>query len=132
MSDSQEILKLFTDILKVDLQVEAEELSEQEREKKNFLLFVDSYRTAVIRSNGLHEAYGIDLWNYEDLYAKSLEGLIYLAFPEPVAELVLWYVYEHSLAEDDDDRTVTDEDGNIYLIKTSEELYDLILKMEIK
>jgi len=131
MSDSKEIKNLFEDIFKVKLDVEAEVLSPEEKEKKYFLLFVDSYRDAVLRSGKLSDEYGIDLWSYEDLYAKSLEGLIYLAFPEPVAELVLWYIYEHSLAEDDEDRTVTDTDGNIYIIQNSEELYDLILKMDI-
>ena len=132
MSDSIEIKNLFEDILNVKLKLEAEVLSPQEQEKKHFLLFVDSYKEAVIRSQTLIEQHGIDLWAYEDLYAKSLEGLIYLAFPEPVAELVLWYVYEHSLAEDDSDRTVTDTEGNEHLINNSEELYELILKMDIE
>ena len=129
MSDSIEIKNLFEDILNVKLKLEAEVLSPQEQEKKHFLLFVDSYKEAVFRSQLLSEQHGIDLWSYEDLYAKSLEGLIYLAFPEPVAELVLWYVYEHSLAEDDSDRTITDKEGNEYLITNSVELYELILIM---
>jgi hypothetical protein len=132
MSDSIEIKNLFEDILNVKLKLEAEVLSPQEQEKKHFLLFVDSYKEAVFRSQLLSEQHGIDLWSYEDLYAKSLEGLIYLAFPEPVAELVLWYVYEHSLAEDDSDRTITDKEGNEYLITNSVELYELILKMDIE
>ena len=132
MSDSIEIKNLFEDILNVKLKLEAEVLSPQEQEKKHFLLFVDSYKEAVLRSQLLSEQHGIDLWSYEDLYAKSLEGLIYLAFPEPVAELVLWYVYEHSLAEDDSDRTITDKEGNEYLITNSVELYELILKMDIE
>jgi len=132
MSDLAGIKNLFEEVLQVDLKIEGEVLTPQEQEKKFFLLFVDSYREAVLRSQLLGEQYGIDLWEYENLYAKSLEGIIYLAFPEPVAELILWYVYEHTLAEDDSDRTVTDEEGNEYLISTSEELYELILKMDIE
>ena len=132
MSDLAGIKNLFEEVLQVDLKIEGEVLTPQEQEKKFFLLFVDSYREAVLRSQLLGEQYGIDLWEYENLYAKSLEGIIYLAFPEPVAELILWYVYEHTLAEDDSDRMVTDEEGNEYLISTSEELYELILKMDIE
>lgn len=132
MSDLSEIKNLFEEIFQVDLKIEGEPLSPQEQEKKFFLLFIDSYREAVLRSQSLSEQYGIDLWEYENLYAKSLEGIIYLAFPEPVVELILWYVYEHTLAEDDSDRMVTDEEGNEYLISTSEELYELILKMDIE
>jgi len=89
MSDLAGIKNLFEEVLQVDLKIEGEVLTPQEQEKKFFLLFVDSYREAVLRSQLLGEQYGIDLWEYENLYAKSLEGIIYLAFPEPVAELIL-------------------------------------------
>jgi hypothetical protein len=44
----------------------------------------------------MQEKFGLDLWSWEDLFAKSLEGLIYYTFEEEVAEVILWYIYEHS------------------------------------
>ena len=130
MEDIEEITEFFNSILGVEVEVDCVILNEEEKEKRNFLIFVDNYRNAVSRSAKLHEEYGIDIWAYEDTYAKSLEGLIYLAFPEDVAEVILWYIYEHPLAESDEDRTLQDTNGGKYLIETTEELYNLILILE--
>lgn len=130
MEDIEEITEFFNSILGVEVEVDCVILNEEEKEKRNFLIFVDNYRNAVSRSAKLHEEFGIDIWAYEDTYAKSLEGLIYLAFPEDVAEVILWYIYEHPLAESDEDRTLQDTNGGKYLIETTEELYNLILILE--
>jgi len=130
VEDIEEITEFFNSILGVEVEVDCVILNEEEKEKRNFLIFVDNYRNAVSRSAKLHEEYGIDIWAYEDTYAKSLEGLIYLAFPEDVAEVILWYIYEHPLAESDEDRTLQDTNGGKYLIETTEELYNLILILE--
>jgi len=130
VEDIEEITEFFNSILGVEVEVDCVILNEEEKEKRNFLIFVDNYRNAVSRSAKLHEEFGIDIWAYEDTYAKSLEGLIYLAFPEDVAEVILWYIYEHPLAESDEDRTLQDTNGGKYLIETTEELYNLILILE--
>jgi hypothetical protein len=130
MEELINIQDLFSSVLGVEVELDGEVLSEAELEKKNFILFVESYREAILRSTRLHEEYGIDIWAYEDLYAKSLEGLISLAFPADVCELILWYVYEHPLAENDTDKIVSDTEGNEYMIETAEELYNLIITLE--
>jgi len=130
MEELINIQDLFSSVLGVEVELDGEVLSEAELEKKNFILFVESYREAILRSTRLHEEYGIDIWAYEDLYAKSLEGLINLAFPADVCELILWYVYEHPLAENDTDKIVSDTEGNEYMIETAEELYNLIITLE--
>jgi hypothetical protein len=130
VEDIEEITGFFNSILGVEVEVDCVILNEEEKEKRNFLIFVDNYRNAVSRSAKLHEEFGIDIWAYEDTYAKSLEGLIYLAFPEDVAEVILWYIYEHPLAESDEDKTLQDTNGGKYLIETTEELYNLILILE--
>ena len=130
MENTDEITNLFNSVLGVKVEFDGKILTTEEKEKRNFLTFVDNYRNAVIRSTKLHEEYGIDIWAYENTYAKSLEGLIYLAFPEEVAELILWYIYEHPLAESDEDKTLQDTNGKKYLIETTEELYNLILILE--
>jgi hypothetical protein len=130
MEELINIQDLFSSVLGVEVELDGEVLSEAELEKKNFILFVESYREAILRSTKLHEEYGIDIWAYEDLYAKSLEGLINLAFPADVCELILWYVYEHPLAENDTDKIVSDTEGNEYMIETAEELYNLIITLE--
>ncbi len=130
MEEIDDIVSLFNSVLGIEVEFDGVILTEEQKEKRNFLTFVDNYRNAVIRSTKLHEEYGIDVWAYEDTYAKSLEGLIYLAFPEDIAEVILWYIYEHPLAESDEDKTLNDTDGNQYIINTSEELYNLIVTLQ--
>lgn len=130
MEEIDDIVSLFNSVLGIEVEFDGVILTEEQKEKRNFLTFVDNYRNAVIRSTKLHEEYGIDVWAYEDTYAKSLEGLIYLAFPEDIAEVILWYIYEHPLAESDEDKTLNDTEGNQYIINTSEELYNLIVTLQ--
>jgi hypothetical protein len=124
------IVDLFNSVLGIEVEFDGVILTDEQKEKRNFLIFVDNYRNAILRSLKLQEEFGIDAWAFEDTYAKSLEGLIYLAFPEDIAEVILWYVYEHPLAESDEDRTLNDTDGNAYIIHTSEELYNLIVTLQ--
>jgi len=124
------IVDLFNSVLGIEVEFDGVILTDEQKEKRNFLIFVDNYRNAILRSLKLQEEFGIDAWAFEDTYAKSLEGLIYLAFPEDIAEVILWYVYEHPLAESDEDRTLNDTEGNAYIIHTSEELYNLIVTLQ--
>ena len=130
MEEIDNIVDLFNSVLGIEVEFDGVILTDEQKEKRNFLIFVDNYRNAILRSLKLQEEFGIDAWAFEDTYAKSLEGLIYLAFPEDIAEVILWYVYEHPLAESDEDRTLNDTDGNAYIIHTSEELYNLIVTLQ--
>ena len=130
MEEIDDIVNLFNSVLGVEVEFDGVILTDEQKEKRNFLIFVDNYRNAILRSLKLQEEFGIDAWAFEDTYAKSLEGLIYLAFPEDIAEVILWYVYEHPLAESDEDKTLNDSNGNQYIIHTSEELYKLIVTLQ--
>ena len=130
MEEIDDIVNLFNSVLGVEVEFDGVILTDEQKEKRNFLIFVDNYRNAILRSLKLQEEFGIDAWAFEDTYAKSLEGLIYLAFPEDIAEVILWYVYEHPLAESDEDKTLNDSNGNQYVIHTSEELYKLIVTLQ--
>lgn len=130
MEEIDNIVDLFNSVLGIEVEFDGVILTDEQKEKRNFLIFVDNYRNAILRSLKLQEEFGIDAWAFEDTYAKSLEGLIYLAFPEDIAEVILWYIYEHPLAESDEDRTLNDTEGNAYIIHTSEELYNLIVTLQ--
>jgi hypothetical protein len=111
------------------IEIQGEVLTSEELTKKNFIIFVDNYKKAILRSREAQEKFGLDFWSWEDLFAKSLEGLIYYTFDDEVAEVILWYVYEHTLAEDEGDYVVTYEDDE-YVIKNAEDLYKLVLLLE--
>jgi hypothetical protein len=132
MNPKKDFRNLFRKVLGVDVEIEGTQLTPEELERKNFILFIENYQKAIIRSVEVEDKYNLDLWSWDDMYAKALEGLINFTFDELVAELILWFVYEQHLAEDENDLIVTDLEGNKVKIQTAGELYDFIIKLEIK
>ena len=129
MDPKKDFKKFFQKMFNTPVDIQGEILTSEELTKKNFITFVDNYKKAVTRSQEVQEKFGLDLWNWEDLFAKSLEGLIYYTFDDEVTEVILWYIYEHSLAEDQDDKIVNFGD-EAFVIETAEDLYDLICLIE--
>jgi hypothetical protein len=130
MNPKKDFRNLFRKVLGVDIEIEGTQLTPEELERKNFILFIENYQKAIIRSVEVEDKYNLDLWSWDDMYAKALEGLINFTFDELVAELILWFVYEQHLAEDENDLIVTDLEGNKVKIQTAGELYDFIIKLE--
>ena len=106
MEPKKDFKKFFQKMFDTPIEIRGEILTPEELTKKNFIIFVENYKKAVSRSKEIDEMFGLNLWEWEDMFAKSLEGLIYYTFDEEVAEVILWYIYEHSLAEDEDDKIV--------------------------
>ena len=129
MEPKKDFKKFFQKLFDTPVDIQGEILTSEELTKKNFINFVDNYKKAILRSREAQEKFGLDFWSWEDLFAKSLEGLIYYTFEDEVAEVILWYIYEHSLAEDQEDKIVNFGD-EAFVIETSEDLYDLICLVE--
>ena len=129
MDPKKDFKKFFQKLFYTPVDIQGEILTSEELTRKNFITFVDNYKKAILRSREAQEKFGLDFWSWEDLFAKSLEGLIYYTFEDEVAEVILWYIYEHSLAEDQEDKIVNFGD-EAFTIETSEDLYDLICLVE--
>ena len=129
MDPKKDFKKFFQQLFDTPIDIQGEILTSEELTRKNFIIFVDNYRKAVICSQEIQEKFGLDLWNWEDLFAKSLEGIIYYTFEEEVANVILWYIYEHYLAEDPEDKIIN-FGGEQFMIETAEDLYDLICLVE--
>jgi hypothetical protein len=129
MNPKKDFKKFFQKMFDTPVEIQGEILTPEETIKKNFIAFVDSYKTATTRSQELNDKFGLDLWGWEDIFAKSLEGLINYSFTPEAVEVILWYVYEHSLVEDEGDYVVTYGEDE-YIIKTSDDLYKLVLLLE--
>lgn len=130
MNPKKDLKKFFENLIGTPVEIQGEVYTPEQLEKKNFITFVDSYKDAVTRSSQVDEKYSLNLWEWDNLYAQSLEGLIMFTFDAPVAELILWYVYEHDLTEDESDWVITLDEKKSYKIKTAGDLYDLILIIE--
>ena len=130
MSTKKDLKDFFNKVLGVPIEIQGEDPTPEVLDKKNFITFVDSYKKAVKRSMEVDDKHNLNLWEWDNLYAQSLEGLIYFTFDEYIAEVILWFIYEHDLVEDESDWVITDPEENQHLIKTSEDLYELVLKLE--
>ena len=129
MEPKKDFKKFFQKMFDTPVEIQGVTLTPQELARKNFTMFVNNYKTAVFRSQEIQEKFGLDLWSWEDMFAKSLEGLINYSFTPEAVEVILWYVYEHSLAEDEGDYVVTYGEDE-YIIKNSDDLYKLVLLLE--
>jgi len=129
MDPKKDFKKFFQKMFDIPVEIQGVVLTPQELDRKNFIAFVNNYKTAVFRSQEIQEKFGLDLWNWEDMFAKSLEGLINYSFAPESVEVILWYIYEHTLAEEEGDYVVTYGEDE-YIIKTADDLYDLVLLLE--
>jgi hypothetical protein len=129
MDPKKDFKKFFQKMFDTPIEIQGEVLTPDQLDRKNFIIFVENYKKAVIRSQEIQEKFGLDLWPWEDMFAKSLEGLIYYSFDEEVADVILWYIYEHSLAEDQEDKIINFGDEQ-FVIETAEDLYDIICLYE--
>ena len=129
MDPKKDFKKFFQQLFDTPVDIQGKILTSEELTRKNFITFVDNYKKAILRSREAQEKFGLDFWSWEDLFAKSLEGLIYYTFEDEVAEVILWYIYEHSLAEDQEDKIVNFGE-EAFTIETAEDLYDLICLVE--
>jgi hypothetical protein len=129
MDPKKDFKKFFQKMFDTPVEMQGVVLTPEELSKKNFITFVDNYKTATFRSQEITDKFGLDLWSWEDIFAKSLEGLINYSFTPEAVEVILWYVYEHSLAEDEGDYVVTYGEDE-YIIKNSDDLYKLVLLLE--
>lgn len=129
MDPKKDFKKFFQKMFDTPVEIQGVVLTPQELDRKNFITFVNNYKTAVFRSQEIQEKFGLDLWNWEDMFAKSLEGLINYSFAPESVEVILWYIYEHTLAEEEGDYVVTYGEDE-YIIKTADDLYDLVLLLE--
>lgn len=129
MEPKKDFKKFFQKMFDVSVEIQGVSLTPEEKARKNFIIFVENYKLAVNRSSEVDEKYNLNLWDWDNMYAQSLEGLILYTFNEEIAEVILWYVYEHGLIEDEDDYKVVAGE-NEFIIKTADNLYDLILLLQ--
>jgi len=129
MDPKKDFKKFFQKMFDTPIEIQGEVLTPDQLDRKNFITFVENYKKAVLRSQEIQEKFSLDFWPWEDMFAKSLEGLIYYSFDEEVAEVILWYIYEHSLAEDQEDKIINFGDEQ-FVIETAEDLYDIICLYE--
>ena len=111
--------------------------SKFKKEKDVFISIIDSLQKNVDRSINLYSEYNIDLFDYDAFYLEVIEDLFLLKYGPAIAEIVIWYLYERQILNEEGKLTVlpltlenneTKESEDLYL-ETSEQLWDFISKI---
>ena len=89
MDPKKDFKKFFQKMFDTPVEIQGVVLTSEELARKNFTIFIDNYKKAVTRSQEVQEKFGLDLWSWEDMFAKSLEGLINYAFSPESVEVIL-------------------------------------------
>jgi hypothetical protein len=122
-----------------------ESKSPKQTAKSKFVAIVSTFDSIDKRSMEV-ESFGIDLSDFEDAHFSLIESLIFEIYGEWKTQLIMWYVYERldeegnlfpllvsdvdENEEEDDEDDDEELDGEEVYIKTPEELYDFIKKLE--
>ena len=86
MNPKKDLKEFFTRLLNTPVEIQGEILTPESQERKHFITFVDSYKKAIDRSKEADDKYSLNLWEWDNLFAQSLEGLIFFTFDDYIAD----------------------------------------------
>jgi len=111
--------------------------SKFKKEKDVFISIIDSLQKNIDRSINLYSEHNIDLFDYDAFYLEVIEDLFLLKYGPAISEIVVWYLYERQILDEEGKLVVlsltlenneTKESEDLYL-ETSEQLWDFISKI---
>ena len=102
-------------------------------EKELFIETIDLFYQTWYRSNKIYESDKINLLEYEENFYQIIENCLSLKYEPWKVEIVLWYVFVR-VDEKNEPMPLfiqfNGEEPKEIVLKTSEELWDLIKKIE--
>lgn len=114
-----------------NLRIKESSKSIQKKHKTNFVEIITQFKEIFIKSNNLHEEYGISLIQYEDQYYKTIELLIFELYGEIAKEIIMWWVYEVFDPKKEDYYILDENKKEKYAIKSAAQLYNILKKMNV-
>jgi hypothetical protein len=104
-------------------------------EKDLFLETVDLFFETWNRSNKVYENFKVNLLEYEENFYQIIENCLSLKYDPWKVEIILWYVFGRI---DENDKIIPlfvqfdDKEPEEIFVKTSQELWDFLKKLEEK
>jgi len=130
MNPKKDFKDYFEKVLGAKVEIQGQSLSLKERERTNFINFIEGYRKVIQRSITLQKQYEVNFYSWDVGFIEALESLINFTFDKHLSKLITWYVYRHPFITDEDEKIIVDPDGNTHLVENAEDLYELILLLE--
>jgi hypothetical protein len=128
MNRAQDYKELLENILKTSLELYNMQNSPNFQRKKLFIEAIENIMLLNHKSEELYQSTGINLLEWENNYFKIIEQLLELCFGPEIAEIINVYIY----AEPETDEYQVEyimEDKSTVIIKTTEELYNLVMNL---
>ncbi len=120
-----EILK---DNFGLGLNVKESPKTEAEREETLFIDTIETLEHIWHAEHELHNDYGIDLLGFNQYHYHAIENLIIAKYGYDKAEIIWWWILDR-FAEDGELLGVETKDGNVHLLETPKDLWELLKKM---
>ena len=102
--------------------------TEAEREETLFIDTIETLEHIWHAEHELHDDYGIDLLGFNQYHYHAIENLIIAKYGYDKAEVIWWWILDR-FAEDGELLGVETEDGEVYLLETPKDLWELLKKM---
>jgi hypothetical protein len=127
MSNKQELNKIFSDILGVNIDLNEDNTG---YDKQLFIKIIENWTSAYDLSNELATKYGIAFDGIENLLFDSLENTMVLMHGKNKAEIIHWFVYEGK-DENGKPYTLTDNKTETkYVLNNAEELFEFLKEID--
>jgi hypothetical protein len=113
--------------------------NDEPTEKEVFLDILLALEDCWKRTNHLESEVDLGISSYDETFYLIIENLIYIHYGEWKGDLILWWVFER-FGENgellpitiDDENDDEDSESEEVIVTTSEELWDLLKKIELK
>lgn len=132
MSNEYKNVQIAVDgMLNIKSSVRRKRKTEQNKKKELFVQMINGIEHAIIRSHIAFTDFGIDYSAYDDTFMTVIDSLIYMHFGKDAAELISYYLWDR-VNPDGSINPVMDEDDNEIHLKDTEQLWELICKLNPK
>ena len=110
------------------LEIKESPRTEAEREETLFIDTVETIEHIWHAEHELHGDYGIDLLGFTQYYYHTIENLVIAKYGYDKAEVIWWWILDR-FAEDGELLGVETTDGEVYMLETPKDLWELLKKM---
>lgn len=130
MELKKQIKNIFSNILGVEVDLEFTNESEISLDEKDLILgalknWDDGWRA----QNELFNKYKIDFGGYDVMLYTAIENMILSKFGGVKYTVIVSYIYNELDEKGEKTLKITDKNGQSYLIKSIEDLYEFVIQM---
>lgn len=126
-----EIQSAINNILNVKSLIRRKKKNQSDKRKELFISIINSIEQIINRQSLMYAELQLDFTTYDDVFLDTIDALIILHFGKEGAEVVGYYLWER-LNPDGSINPLLDENDNVILLESANDLWNLLLKLNPK